>query len=184
MSGSGDRNDRTRRIWDLESGGLLHTLSSHSYPFSAVVASPDGRRVVSYSDDLTLKVWDIESGKAVASFSGEDRFFSFAVAPDGLGIALGDISGQTYSLRLANVAPDPLVITAFRESGGVVAAFGCPLCRTWFQVSTSALGGELPCPHCGKMLKLNPFTIEADWRPIARAWGQELRAGQDSDMRP
>ena len=33
-----------------------------------------------------------------------------------------------------------------------------------------ALGAELPCPKCSKPLKLNPFTINADWRPIARAW--------------
>jgi NACHT domain- and WD repeat-containing protein len=32
------------------------------------------------------------------------------------------------------------------------------------------LGTELPCPNCGKAIKLNPFTINADWLPIAEAW--------------
>ena len=31
---------------------------------------PDGRRVVSASDDKTLKVWDIETGKCVATLKG------------------------------------------------------------------------------------------------------------------
>jgi len=29
----------------------------------------------------------------------------------------------------------------------------------------------LPAPDCEEMLKLNPFAIEADWRPVAAAWG-------------
>ena len=33
-----------------------------------------------------------------------------------------------------------------------------------------ALGTELPCPNCGKPVKLNPFVVEADWRPVAAAW--------------
>jgi hypothetical protein len=28
----------------------------------------------------------------------------------------------------------------------------------------------IPCPHCGESVKLNPFTNNADWRPIAAAW--------------
>ena len=36
------------------------------------------------------------------------------------------------------------------------------------------LGNELPCPNCGKPVKLNAFTINADWRPIAEAWGNKV----------
>jgi hypothetical protein len=49
-------------------------------------------------------------------------------------------------------------------------AFGCPLCHTWSEVPQSALGSEIPCPNCGKPIWLNPFTIEGDWKPIAKAW--------------
>lgn len=42
--------------------------------------------------------------------------------------------------------------------------------HTWSEIPASALGTELPCPHCGKPIKLNPFTNHADWRPIAKAW--------------
>ena len=38
------------------------------------------------------------------------------------------------------------------------------------EIAESTLGGELSCPHCGKLVKLNPFTIEGDWKPIAEAW--------------
>ena len=49
-------------------------------------------------------------------------------------------------------------------------AFGCLQCRVWSGVPASAFGTELPCPKCGNPVKLNPFVIEADWRPVAAAW--------------
>jgi hypothetical protein len=48
--------------------------------------------------------------------------------------------------------------------------FGCPLCRVWSEVDASTLGAVIPCPHCGESVKLNPFTIDADWRRTAAAW--------------
>ena len=34
---------------------------------------PDGRRVVSASEDKTLKVWNIETGECVATLEGHSR---------------------------------------------------------------------------------------------------------------
>ncbi len=33
----------------------------------------------------------------------------------------------------------------------------------------------MPCPSCGGELKINPFTIDADWRPVAAAWRPKER---------
>jgi len=88
---------------------------------------------------------------------------SCAVAPDQLTIVAGDEGGRVYFLRLENVTPGPPAIAA-------PPAFGCLHCRVWSEVPASALGTELPCPNCGKPVKLNEFVIEADWRPVAAAW--------------
>lgn len=64
----------------------------------------------------------------------------------------------------------PLIVTAWLSPSDQSHAAGCPLCRVWSQVPPSALGTELACPKCGSPLKLNPFTINADWRPVAEAW--------------
>ena len=37
---------------------------------TACAVTPDGRRVVSASDDNTLKVWDLETGRALATLEG------------------------------------------------------------------------------------------------------------------
>ncbi len=42
------------------------------------------------------------------------------------------------------------------------------------QLRQAALGTEVACPHCGKAVRLNPFVIEADWRPVAAAWRGEV----------
>ena len=41
--------DDTLKVWDLESGRELHTLSGHAHSVFTVAVRPDGRRAVSAS---------------------------------------------------------------------------------------------------------------------------------------
>ena len=50
-----------------------------------------------------------------------------------------------------------------------------PHCRNWSEAPEEALDTELPCPSCSKVVKLNPFVIEADWHPVAVAWRGEIK---------
>jgi WD40 repeat protein len=51
---------------------------------TACAVTPDGRRVVSASEDQTLKVWDLASGRAVATLEGHALGVNAcAVTPDG-----------------------------------------------------------------------------------------------------
>ncbi len=170
ISGSGDN---TLKVWNLESGVEVRTLIDHTRFVEAVAVTPDGRRAISGSGDNTLKVWDMESEKVISNFNGESPLIACAVAPDGVTVVAGENSGRVHILCLENMVSGPSVITAWRTLQN--AAFGCPLCRTWSEIPDSALGTEIPCPHCSKPIKLNPFIINADWRPVAKAW----RGGKD-----
>ena len=64
----------------------------------------------------------------------------------------------------------PIIVTAWVSPTDHSHAIGCPLCRVWSEVPASALGTELACPNCKGSLKMNPFTLDADWRPVAKAW--------------
>ena len=63
-SAGGD--DKTARVWDLESGATLHTLEGHTGGVRAVTCFDRGGGwvIVTASDDKTARVWDLESGAA------------------------------------------------------------------------------------------------------------------------
>ena len=69
ISGS---NDRTVRVWDLESGQCLRTLEGHSLEVKSVAVTPDGRRCISGALDHTLRVWDLESGQCLRVLETRD----------------------------------------------------------------------------------------------------------------
>src|SRR5450755_1735608 len=64
-------NDRTLKVWDLESGRELQTLSGHAGWVRAVALAPDDPwRAVSASSDRTIKVWELQSGRELQILSG------------------------------------------------------------------------------------------------------------------
>jgi WD40 repeat protein len=63
-------DDRTLKLWDLETGRALRTLTGHSDSVSGVAATPDGTRAVSASRDSTLKVWDLTTGSELMTLQG------------------------------------------------------------------------------------------------------------------
>jgi len=55
-----------------------------------VAVSPDGRTIVSGSDDRTVKVWEAESGRLLRSLEGHKLSVNaVAVSPDGRTIVSG-----------------------------------------------------------------------------------------------
>ncbi|MCU0516728.1 MAG: hypothetical protein MUC60_07630 [Oscillatoria sp. Prado101] len=54
VSGS---NDKTIKIWNLDTGTLQNTLTGHTDTVYSVAISPDGKTLVSGSNDHTIKIW-------------------------------------------------------------------------------------------------------------------------------
>jgi len=77
-------DDRTLKVWNLETGSELQSLSGHTHHVVAVAISPDGKRAVSASWDMTLKVWNLATGRELHTLSGHATGVStVAISPDG-----------------------------------------------------------------------------------------------------
>jgi WD40 repeat protein len=59
-TGSGDN---TIKLWDVNTGELISTLSDHSWSVVAVAFSTDGETLISASWDKTIKIWQINQDK-------------------------------------------------------------------------------------------------------------------------
>ena len=86
----------------IRSGREERTLEGHQDWVFAVAITPDGRRVVSGSQDKTLTVWDLETGALICTFTCEGIVDCAAVAPDGRTVVAGDAAGRVCFLRLDN----------------------------------------------------------------------------------
>ncbi|MFM6375544.1 MAG: WD40 repeat domain-containing protein, partial [Microcystis panniformis] len=54
--------DNTIRLWNVETGQEIRTLTGHDRSVSSVNFSPDGKTLVSGSWDKTIKLWSNETG--------------------------------------------------------------------------------------------------------------------------
>ncbi|MFM6726125.1 MAG: WD40 repeat domain-containing protein, partial [Dolichospermum sp.] len=68
----------------METGEVESTLTGHSDYVNAIAVTPDGKTVISGSDDNTIKIWNLETGRKKFTFKGHsDWVNAIAIAPDG-----------------------------------------------------------------------------------------------------
>jgi WD40 repeat protein len=77
-------NDKTLRVWDVDSGHSRVLEGQHRLG-STLAVLPDGRIVSASddkttSDDKTLRVWDLDSGQVITTVYGEATFNVVTVA--------------------------------------------------------------------------------------------------------
>ena len=85
------KKDRKQEQAELPDGVTLRrVLRGHSGEVYALAVTPDGRQVVSGSQDKTLKVWDLEIGSELRTLSGHSgAVWAVAVTPDGRQVVSG-----------------------------------------------------------------------------------------------
>lgn len=75
--------------------------TGHARPINSLAISPDGKWLVSGSQDFTAKIWEISSGKLLRTLMGHNgKINAVAISPDGHWIATG---AEDRTVRLWSV---------------------------------------------------------------------------------
>jgi WD40 repeat protein len=110
--------DKTIKLWDVETGDELRTITGHSWNVSTVAFSPDGKTLASGSWDRTIKLWDAETGKELHTLTGHSDFvISVAFSPNGKTLASG---GEQGTIKLWSTETGEELRTLEARHGGVV----------------------------------------------------------------
>lgn len=94
--------DGTLKIWDLQQGGVVHSLKGHQASINAVAVTPNGQQAISASADRSLNVWDLQQGKKIHVLRGHTNWVTaVAITPDGQRAvsASGDRTLKVWDLR-------------------------------------------------------------------------------------
>ena len=69
--------DTSIRVWDVETGNCIHTLTGHQSLTSCMELKDN--ILVSGNADSTVKIWDIKTGQCLQTLQGESTIPSVAV---------------------------------------------------------------------------------------------------------
>ncbi|KAK0150155.1 F-box-like/WD repeat-containing protein TBL1X [Merluccius polli] len=93
--------DSTVRLWDVERGVCIHTLTKHQEPVYSVAFSPDGKHLASGSFDKSVHIWNTMTGALVHSYRGTGGIFEVCwnSTGDKVGASASDGSVCVLDLR-------------------------------------------------------------------------------------
>jgi WD40 repeat protein len=78
------------KLWHLDTGKLIHSLTGHSGMVTAVAISKGGQVLASGSIDHTIKLWHLGSSELIDSLNGHSDTVAFvAISSDGKTLASG-----------------------------------------------------------------------------------------------
>jgi WD40 repeat protein len=145
--------DGTARIWEWETGELVHLFEPHPEKYAVLLAefSPDGAHLAAAtnSPQALIKIWDVESGEEFLTIPDlPDRAANLRFSPDGRFIAAGGTAGwlrlwdATTGEEVVQLTGHPgtiLGIVFTSDSKRLITAGGGNQVRIW----DTATGAEL-----------------------------------------
>ena len=110
-------DDKTIKIWNVNSKEEILTLKGHSGWIWNVAFSPDGQILASSSYDETIKLWNLSTGKEIRTLKGHaGGITSIAFSQDGKTLASGSLDS---TIKLWNLATGEQIQTFKGHSAGV-----------------------------------------------------------------
>ena len=121
-------DDKTIKIWDIESGACQSTLTGHNAPVTQLEFI-DADTVVSSSNDGTTRAWDVATGTQKAEFEGDKfSFTKSSGAKQTVGayvVTKKDNLVLVHALKQKESATENSHAVAFFRAPGVVQTLEC-----------------------------------------------------------
>jgi WD40 repeat protein len=158
-------------------------LRGHTSNVTSAAFSPNGKRIVSASDDMTIRIWDVQTGKQIglplqghtnnvnsAAFSPDGK--RIASASDDMTIRIWDAElGKQIGLPIQGHTDNVNSVTFSPDGRRIVSASDDKTIRIW-DVET---GKQIGLPLQGHTDKVNSAAFSPDGKKIVSA---------SSDFRP
>jgi eukaryotic-like serine/threonine-protein kinase len=180
----------------------LKTFHGHTASIWSLALSPDGRKIVTGSEDTTAKVWDLATGEELLTLRGHGaEVYSVAFSPDGQRIVTGSMDqtarvwDTTSGRRLVILKHGGAIgAVAFSPDGQRIVTGGNDrMARVW----DAASGGQLLALKGSDRNWIRPAVFSPDgrriltgsWDQTAKVWdavsGQQLLAlsGHSDDFK-
>ena len=112
------------RVWNVESGKVLYSVSSGLGTQSVAAFSPDGARLATGESDHSVRLWNADTGEPLGTFHGCSRNISYlAFSHSGEELLCAGRAGAT---RLLRVGQDHLAAAAERRAELLARAVELP----------------------------------------------------------
>ncbi|XP_041452101.1 F-box-like/WD repeat-containing protein TBL1XR1 [Drosophila obscura] len=92
--------DSTVRLWDVERGSCIYTLTKHTEPVYSVAFSPDGKHLASGSFDKCVHIWSTQTGQLVHTYKGTGGIFEVCWNSSGNKVGASASDGGVFVLDL------------------------------------------------------------------------------------
>lgn len=112
-------NDRSVRVWRIDTGECLQILRGHDRRVSDVDFSPDGTLIVSASEDGTVRIWRISTGVCERFIETHEVIYSVAFSKNGRQIVTCDKNNT--SVQVWNSDTGNCLRKHFEKSGEAFA---------------------------------------------------------------
>ncbi|MEH1858851.1 MAG: DUF4365 domain-containing protein, partial [Nostoc sp.] len=145
-------------------GQCRATFEGHTDIVYGVAITPDGKTVVSGSEDETLKVWDLATGQCRATFAGHTAsVYAVAITPDGKTVISGLRDGtlRIWQLRELDSCGEATLGTRYTNAKVILA-------------------GDTGVGKSGLALRLTHNTFEPTISTDAH-WASQFKLSQDTN---
>ena len=104
------------RVWNTQTGAEWAELKGHGDIVLSIDFSPDGKRIVTASEDRTARVWDAASGQQLLVLEGHTGPVHSAIfLPDGVHVATAseDKTARVWDVSAPNISDAVAVACTF-----------------------------------------------------------------------